>query len=60
MNIENRLANHPINYSAFFDKNLSNMVKAAILIEKGLKRRQLILRLGVSINITYMENFRRF
>ena len=43
LNNENKIATHPINYRAFFDKNLSNMVKAAILIEKGLKQRQLIL-----------------
>ena len=42
------IATHPINYSAFFDKNLSSMVKAAILIEKGLKRKQLILEIGIT------------
>ena len=38
LNNENRIAAHPINYRAFFDKNLSNMVKAATLIEKGLNK----------------------
>ena len=48
LNNENRIDTHPINYSAFFEKNLSNMVKAAILVEKGLKRRQMILEIGIT------------
>ena len=48
LNNENRIATHPINYGAFFDKNLTNMVKAAILIDKALKRRQMILEIGIT------------
>ena len=48
LNNENRTAIQPINYDVFFGKNISDKVKAARLIKNGLKRRQLILEIGIT------------
>ena len=48
LNNENRKADIPINYTAFFENNLTNIVKAAKLIEHGLKQRQIILEIGIT------------
>ena len=48
LNNENRTAIHPINYSAFYGRNMSERMKAAILIKNGLKQRQLILEIGIT------------
>ena len=48
LNNENRKAENPINYTAFWEYNLSNIVKAAKLIEHGLKQRQRILEIGIT------------
>ena len=52
LNNENRTAIHPINYDIFFGKNISDKVKAARLIKNGLKRRQMILEIGITWNIS--------
>ena len=48
LNNENRTAIDPINYDMFFGNNISDKVKAARLIKNGLKRRQLILEIGIT------------
>ena len=47
LNNENRKAKNPINYTAFWENNLTNTVKAAKL-EHGLKQRQHILEIGIT------------
>ena len=48
MKPKNTLLDNPINYSAFFENNLTNIVKAAKLIEHGLKQRHRILEIGIT------------
>ena len=48
LNDENRKADNPINYTAFVENDLTKIVKAAKLIEHGLKQRQLILEIGIT------------
>ena len=48
LNNENGTAIYPINNSEFFGRNVSEILKAAILIKNGLKRRQLILEIGIT------------
>ena len=48
LNYENRVAENPISYNWFFKSAVSDMVKAGLLLEKGLKERDRILEASVT------------
>ena len=48
LNNKNKKANNLVNFTAFFECKLTYIEKAAKQIEHGLKKRQLILEIGIT------------